>query len=189
MNVFEGARRVALFFGGCIVAAGVGTVALDKPWHLGYVEIAHLGANPKWTDDCNISQDASESVPVKLESGHSGSLTLCFRASESSHGRMLVPYEEMGEDFVRMAGPYSSEVSEYKEAYARKFDPSAFADELESGYWSKRAETAKTSAQWTIGALFVGYLAVCVIGWVARGFMGIPSGRDQRPAPTPPPEL
>ena len=48
--------------------------------------------------------------------------------------------------------------------------------------WRKeRNEDLKRGAQWLFGGLFGLWVFGAVVGWIVRGFAGIPQGKDSRP--------
>lgn len=81
-----------------------------------------------------------------------------------------------------MNGPYTSEVTKYTDAVAERFAvPAGDLSAAEEKLWSARLEQWK-EASMTLGiGLAIGWALVAGVGWIARGFMGIPRGADKRP--------
>jgi len=82
-----------------------------------------------------------------------------------------------------MGERYSAEVTSYVEAVGTAFVLSADdAKEADRRLWDARLSQLKEAAQVMFGGLAVGWFVVACIGWVARGFLGIPRGKDERAA-------
>lgn len=185
MNIFSGARRIAFIIGVIIALAGIYELATSKPYVTIHYSIPTYAAEAVEAGDCDIFESASRRVTFKTKSGDPIEVELCFLASESRDGRMLVPYAEV-DGQVWMNDRYSSDVTRYTERYAAKMF--ALSD---SGI--ERAEATYSTEYWrtkgrVLGSfgfgLFIFWLSVYAIGWIARGFMGIPRGQDRRIAST-----
>ena len=82
---------------------------------------------------------------------------------------------------VWMAGEFDSKVRSYMDEVAAAFRlQSSDLERLEKAKWQKLWEQWKLALQVLFGGLFVGWVLVAVVGWVVRGFLGIPRGRDSR---------
>lgn len=94
---------------------------------------------------------------------------------------MLVPYKEEN-DYVLMNSPYSEEVKAYIGIFITHIfkvsseDYIKAEEEYQSQYWFKKGQA--------FGGLLAGlamfWLAVWTLGWIVRGFLGIPRGQDSR---------
>ncbi|HUR40603.1 MAG TPA: hypothetical protein VM240_05485 [Verrucomicrobiae bacterium] len=180
MNIFEGARRIstvlqALWAGGCIVGW-----YFDDP----YVRANYFVSNPdavafySATLECEIGRDAIEYVTTKVD-GKTINVTLCFLAQKFSDGRLLVPFKGEGEK-VWGNDRYSADVSTYAKAAAAKFQVHAQDhDTLKELYKKEAKEERKEYGM----ALFIGVGVIWIVtagmGWIIRGFMGIPTGQDR----------
>lgn len=78
---------------------------------------------------------------------------------------------------------YSSEVSAYEKTLEKRFalptqDVDGIEKEISARYWKQWREG--------LGYLSIGLIAftgiVLIVGWIARGFMSIPSGMDKKPS-------
>lgn len=181
MNIFSGARRIALIIGIIIAISGIFQLATVKPNVTLHYSIATYGAPAVAASDCDISESASKRLSFKTKNGDPLDVQLCFLAAESTDGRMLVPYtEEDGQIF--MNDRYSKDVTKYVDAYADK----AFGL---SDTEVAQAEAAYSAQYWqTKGEVIGGFgfglilfwLSVWAIGWIVRGFMGIPIKQDHK---------
>jgi hypothetical protein len=97
---------------------------------------------------------------------------------------MLVPYSK-DEKYTYLNEKYSEPVTAYTKRFMREFEPSAQQEqEAEEAYfnaaWGQRGRTA-------FGTILAGlafWLFAKLVGWVVRGFMGIPSGQDYKQSPS-----
>lgn len=183
MNVFEGARRIAAVVGG-VCAIGVGlAIYYTKPYVRLNYEIESPLATPARIADCNSPDEATEFIDRETRSGYGYTVELCFKAQESSDGRMLVPFKIDGQMLV-MNEKYSPDVTSYTKRFARDFKPSPAelreAEELYTSTW--RSNRIKGAVGIIVG-LAVFWAVVWVIGWIVRGFLGIPSRQDHRVSP------
>ena len=182
VNIFEGARRAALFGGALWVCFCIAVGVLDDT---AYVQqtyaISHFGSAPVRVAECYIDEH-KEYLRREDAAGNTVHITLCFRASKADNGQHLIPYAQAGGGKFWMAAANSLEVARYAQSVGSRF-------ELD-GTGRKEADSQRQQARWAHwkqvvqfggGGLLIGWIAVALIGWVARGFLGIPKGRDTRP--------
>ncbi len=185
VNVFEGARRIALLFGGLWVAGCIGYAVIDKPLYQVHYAVDWV-KRPVLVDDCG-NDDAKQFVEVKAQDGSDVPVIICFVASRASDGRMLVPYaaDPSKTGWLRMDGRYSEEVREYTRQYASTFilpdDGLAAAKDKK---WDANVEHFKVAIQFLVAGIAFGWAFTAAFGWIVRGFMGIPRGKDARPEST-----
>jgi hypothetical protein len=184
INIFEGARRIALL---AAVLATFGTLvalATNDPYvSIGY-SIAHpSGTFKRQTERCS-SEAGNHSFTTKTRTGKQVSIDLCLLTmSFGERGEQLVPYKLDENGMVWGAAYYSKEVSQYKRQLENRFifspEEDDFAEkEISWSYWINVKEGLLYLA---IGlAIFGGF--VWAIGWIVRGFLGIPRGMDRRPS-------
>ena len=78
---------------------------------------------------------------------------------------------------------YSSEVTAYGRQVAAHFSLSEDGmKDAEQAVWGARFKQWKDALQFALGGVGLLWAAAAGIGWVVRGFMGIPRGKDTRPA-------
>ncbi|MBV7427021.1 hypothetical protein [Acidovorax sp. sif0732] len=82
-----------------------------------------------------------------------------------------------------MGESYGSEVSAYTQRIADGFSLTRQSQETAAGQlWKVRLRQWKESFQVLVVGLLFGWALTALIGWIARGFLGIPRGKDHRPA-------
>ena len=183
-NIFEGARRIAKL--GAVVAAGVTLIVLFNASP--YISVNYSINQPDSRgvridiDKCNTTLEAMEWVTVTTEKGHAAYVPLCFVAQEFENGKRLVPFRVDPKD-GRVWGntPHSSEVSQYTSRVKDNFHLTPEDEEWVDKKWSsERWKEMLEGGFWLIGGLAAFFIFVWTIGWIVRGFLGIPRGQDHR---------
>ena len=180
LNVFEGARRIALLVAGLFTIGCVAYAILNEPYTTLQYAVRWPGIAPALVEKCS-SDDANEYLTRQTPNGGNINVNLCFVAHKvDSSGEMLVPYGPAGSK-MWMAKKYSAEVSNYTGSVAQSFQ----LDErgIKEAKERKRAallDQWKEVMQFLFGGLAAGWALVAAIGWIARGFMNIPRGKDKR---------
>ena len=236
INVFEGARRIALLTAAVWCAGWLAYGFLSEPDPVLHLAVRGPGKAPARVDACGFA-DASRYVSAKLPDSSAVRAELCFTAHKADDGRMLVPYEiktvhielpgkvfkEVPANLTRrqllarlqaggydtskltailskpqdepfseftsggtwlMGDTYSSEVRGYIDGVVDSLVLSAeLARYASSLRWRARMQRVWEAGQFLAGGLVVGWILVAAVGWVVRGFLGIPLGHDRRPAP------
>lgn len=183
MNIFEGSRRIALGIGGlAVIGTMIGLGVNDSYAPISY-SISHPNSSFKRMTESCPSEAASHFFTTKTPSGKDVDIALCLLAmSFGSDERRLIPYKVDEKNMVWGEARFSSEVRDYEKTLEKRFaiptqDVEAVEKEIASSFWR----------QWREGS---GYLAIgllvyaCLvwgIGWIVRGFMGIPMGMDKKP--------
>lgn len=180
-NIFEGARRIALIAGGLWAAGCVAWALFTTPYSRLTLGVFWVGLAPVVVEECG-RHDASEYVTRRTPQGEELELLVCFIASQASTGEMLVPYKQAGDGKAWMAGKHSTDVTAYTEIFAKTFPLTPIITEAVSTK-KRRAMTDQwqLAVQVAAGGLAIGWAVVAAIGWVVRGFLGIPRGKDSRP--------
>lgn len=182
MNIFEGSRRVAYLIGGLAAAGTIIYTATYDPYISLDYSIAHpRDAFVKTTERCptNAGRAYFQSA---TQSGTSVSINLCLPTMAfGDNGRQLVPYKIDEKNMTWGAEPYSDEVSAYKEELEARFALSA-----EDSTWVEGEKSRRYWKNWkeSLGILAIGLTVfaglVWAVGWIVRGFMGIPRGMDKK---------
>src|SRR4029453_9326421 len=121
----------------------------------------------------------------KLKNGSKVHIDICFKAQSFPGNAMLVPYKIDEKTGMWWGGTkFSDEVSKYTTAREAHF---VLPKENEDAAISKvgKARFAKVwdGIQYAAIGWFVIFVLSAIIGWIVRGFFGIPSGTDHRPEP------
>lgn len=95
----------------------------------------------------------------------------------------LIPFASTNDGKLWLNAAYSSEVTKYTDAVGKSFQiPKADQGTLDDKWSSERRSKLAVGMGWTLlaVALLSGF-AWCV-GWIVRGFLGVPSGLDAKPS-------
>lgn len=97
---------------------------------------------------------------------------------------LRMPVDASGPSTVWMAGEYDTDVIRYTKGIAAAFrlGPEDF-ERLDKVKQEKLWEQWKEVLMVLFGGLGVGWALTAGIGWITRGFMGIPRGKDMRADP------
>lgn len=180
MNIFAGARRLAL-----VIAGGVSLTVLSLAATTEHSGDVVLAVTRPWGSAalvaaCDGEDNAREYKRVTTSEGMSGLVELCFVAMRTPDGSMVVPFKRDGKGFL-LHTRYSPEVTNYTDAYAEGLVLRPVTERvIESRAKSERAETWMKVALGLPAFWLVGWLAVAIAGWIVRGFAGIPSGQDSK---------
>jgi hypothetical protein len=119
----------------------------------------------------------------KTENGKSISITLCLLTMPfGEKGEQLIPYKVDDKGMIWGAESYSTEVSNYEDRLRIQFRiPAADTQSLESEYTNSRKKDIIEGITFYIIGLVIFYSFLRSIGWIIRGFLGIPRGMDKRP--------
>jgi hypothetical protein len=184
MNIFEGARRIAILIFCFIFLGGIIAIYDMRPNVVIKYRILFFGATPLKIDGCDEVFDAKRYNKYTTPNGRPFSIRTCFKASKADNGRLLIPYADAPNNMVYMNSEYSDEVRSYTESVADSIAPTSSDFEEADAEYIRQAWVGRLQGlAWLIGGLFAYWMAVRTIGWVVRGFMGIPSGYDYRISP------
>jgi hypothetical protein len=159
VNVFEGCRRIALALklAWLVLVALVGAI-LPTSVSMNFVTQGP-GSPFVRTDEPCASGDARKFVTRTLENGTSVLASLCFKSR----------------------APYTRQVEAYTDARARLFRLTPADHNAARSAWSaKRQSQIGYATLAAVAGWFVLSALQTLIGWIARGFAGIPLGHDRR---------
>lgn len=184
MNIFEGSRRLALLAGGLATVGTLIGLATNDPYVPVSYSISHpKGAFQRTTESCP-SEAGRHYFTTRSRSGKRVSINLCLLTMPfGDDKRQLVPYKVDEKNMTWGAASFSSEVSNYERELEARFalpvqDNDWIEKEISTQYWKNWKEGLGYLG---IGlAIFAGF--VWVVGWIVRGFMGIPHGMDRKPS-------
>lgn len=182
-NMFEGARRVSLLIGGIAVLGTLFALVTYNPYVSVEYSIAHPnGAFVRMQESC--PSDASRHYfTSKTSTGESVSINLCLLAmSFDKNNARLIPYKIDEKGMIWGAVSYSSEVLDYERKLEGRFKLSAGdEDELKKEISQRYRDNWLSGLGYLVAGLTIFAGVVWAIGWIARGFLGIPRGMDKRP--------
>lgn len=185
VNAFEGARRISLVIGALWVL-GWGSFALfAEPSYWVNYRILWPGAEPvlMTVTECEDEEGRESILDYKTATGSKFNVGLCFVAIKSRDGQKIgIPYKvEPSGDWMANTR-YSPEVSEYQKRAASRFQiPPKTIPDVNARKRAAYIDHWKFAAQFLFGGLLAGWAFVAVVGWIVRGFMGVPRGADRRP--------
>lgn len=182
-NVFEGARRIALLIAGVTVAGTLFALATYAPYVSVQYSIAHPnGAFVRMQESC--PPDAERHYfSSGTRTGESVSVDLCLLAMSFDKDNVrLIPYKIDEQGTIWGAASYSSEVSDYEQKLESRFKlPASDEESLKEEISQRYRENWMSGLGYLVAGLVIFAGIVWAIGWIVRGFLGIPRGMDRRP--------
>jgi len=197
VNWFEGGRRISYLFIGITVTCGAGyvlfggsedrltfeTATASDAWHFTTRSCSY----PNYEDYRDFSLDVN---------GVLKKVSLCYRTQDDKLLYQAVqpirlpvnPHAPKGvkppvlHSFLTTS-PYSEEARVYMADRSRSFIPPVQEmNKARSDFWKirwkRRWERAKEATPWVMGVIFGISLLTTILGWIIRGFAGIPNGQD-----------
>lgn len=108
-------------------------------------------------------------------------VNFCFQQMDYPQGR-FVPYKVEPDGRLWGNSSYSTEVTSYTGRVTRDFRLTQADEEwADSRYWPAVWKRIKEASQWIFGGWLALWIFTAVVGWIVRGFAGIPTGQDHRP--------
>ena len=133
INIFEGARRIALLLAGvATIGTVIGLIVCDPYMPIMY-SIAHpSGPFVRMEESCPSDAD-KHYFTAKTSTGKEVSVDLCLLAMKfGKNGDRLIPYKVDEQGMVWGADSYSREVSEYESTLEERFRiPQVDEDQIE----------------------------------------------------------
>lgn len=183
INIFEGARRIALLSTGVATIGIVIALFTYDPYMPITYSIAHPTGHFVRMEDSCPSDAGKHYFTAKTSTGKAVSVDLCLLAmSFGKNGDRLIPYKADEQGMIWGAASYSSEVSTYERKLEERFkiplsDEEQIAKEISRRYRENMTE----GFGYLVAGLAIFGGVVWAIGWIVRGFLGIPLGMDKRP--------
>lgn len=210
MNIFEGARRFAKLVAALIVVGFIIDYLEDRPSPSIEVSYLIAGAikPPVRIDQCEAG-DVNLMKEVTTKSA-SVNVNLCFRNTKSGveDARKIQEARKQGftdsqiaefflikstdkpldyEEWIAAGEPATNDevkpnASIYKlDAFIDAFQiPKADESYLSRLVWIQKAQSAGSYLLYMVASLAGFWLFVWTVGWIVRGFRGIPQGKDYR---------
>lgn len=184
LNIFSGARRLALLLAALVSVLALGITAFHEPKVAPRYTVTAPNAPFLRTNEWCSNDAALHFFEAPDPSGDSVHVTLCL-PSVSSTGGEAEPrrYKINSKGVIWAAANNSTDLLTYQEALERRFrlTPSLLepvAAENAEMYWQQW----RTTLLYLPIGLGVFWLLVTAVGWVVRGFVGIPHGKDSEVA-------
>lgn len=182
-NIFEGARRVALLIGGIAIVGTLIALVIYDPYVSVQYSIAYPNGSFMQIQESCPSDAEQHYFSSKTSTGQSVSVDLCLLAMTfDKDNTRLIPYKVDEQGMVWGAASYSSEVSAYERKLESRFKfPASDEEMLEKEISQRYRENWMSGLGYLVAGLAIFAGVVWAIGWIARGFLGIPRGMDKRP--------
>lgn len=186
INMFEGARRIAKLIAVIWVVGWCINAFTSSPYIHAYFRVSSPDSVPvgmgEQESGCN-DDDATEYFSQHTSKGTDVSLTLCFKPMTFGNEKSLIPYRvDETTHMVWGNEKYSTNVSNYTKKVANNFRLSKADEEwIDRKVWSARWGKIKEGALAIIGGLAFLWIFSWGVGWIVRGFAGIPAGHDRKP--------
>lgn len=189
INIFEGARRVALLLAVIVFLVTVGLAFNATPYITANFSIEGPGEPLVATSvECDPQSSSQVSFDSTTPKGRSVWIRICLVADQ------LAMEDGTTQGFIQLPpGPdgkpswnynYSPAVQAYEKVIRSTFQlPADEGIKADRDFEAKRFKHWKNVATGLALFLLAFWTIVSAIGWIVRGFMGIPRGKDARPAP------
>lgn len=187
-NLFEGSRRIALLLK-VVWVIGVGVVAYNQSPYVSLTFFTMMPNDPFVrlpNEECNTGADDFDYVSREFDEGKTVSVQLCYKVARSDSGQFLIPFRV--EPGGRWWGneKYSSDVLTYTAARSSGFNLGPDDRDAASRLWNQQWwKNLRNAILFGVGGWLVLSVLQALVGWIVRGFLGIPWGQDRRPEPLP----
>ncbi|MCW2391853.1 hypothetical protein M2336_000237 [Sphingobium sp. B1D7B] len=187
INWFEGGRRVSYLISGIGIIVGVFVLFSEGPTT--YVVFDTETPDDPWTfttTPCDYPDLSEYTARNILIGGKEEDIILCFRTKDTK-----ILYKRAEQDTSKQwtywtNDQYNEEVSNYVSARVENFRLTpemirAANTGFSNHRWSEWKSHAFETIQWTGAFLIFMLVLTTAVGWIVRGFAGIPQGHDFRP--------
>ncbi|CAG9169735.1 hypothetical protein [Cupriavidus pinatubonensis] len=183
LNVFEGARRIAKLVVGLWIAGWCIVAATSEPYlSRTYLVVPGHPPTSAKSDSCEV-EDRADWKTIETKNGTTVHVRLCFIALKATDGTYFIPTEGDPSTHQYSGRPkYDKEVDAYTTAVTSSFALSKADEEaLDKLYWPEKWKQISDGSRWVGGGILAIWFVAMIVGWIVRGFMGIPWGQDRRP--------
>ena len=185
MNIFEGARRIALLLGGGAAVITVIVAFNTSAYYQAHYSLSAPNAPFRKTDSGCQSEGRSVYFDHKTSGGKEISVTICLEPmtfiTTNKEEIELIPYKVDADGMTWGKKGYSTEISTYESQVKKRFTMTATDEEASIKEAEKRWRSQFVEAMgFLIAGLAIFGALVWAIGWIVRGFMGIARGQDQK---------
>lgn len=191
MNIFEGSRRIAKLFG-LLIVVGYAIVIVFVSNETVYVHylISAQGKPTVRVDECGPGS-ASKSKYTTSRRGSAVNASLCFefpKVVESPVAKDTNPSLKREWETARPVGfeafiQQNSLNDSYMSREMESFQiPESDEDHISRLSRTQALKNAGMYILWMLASLAVFWAFTWAVGWIVRGFLGIPLGRDRNEA-------
>lgn len=186
INIFEGSRRIAYLVGGGAVVITVLVAFNQTVYYRAEYSLDRPTASFRKSDGECKGKGKSLYLDHRTPTGEEVRVSICLESMIFTNKNMekqeLIPYKMDADGMIWGGSPYSSEVEAYEKQVEKRFTMSAADTEIAMKEKQKkwRAQFAEAMGYLAAGLAVFG-ATVWAVGWIVRGFLGIPSGVDKRP--------
>jgi hypothetical protein len=183
VNVFEGSRRIAWLVTAIATIYSIGLVVTNQPYVHATYSIAQPNAPLVRVDGPCPLEAKDHDFYTETKGGKDISIDLCLLPmSTTAKDGPYIP-TTIGSDGRLWGVPkYSSELDVYALRLENQFSlPSPDDAELTKAWNKRRLKDSFDVAKYLAIGLATFWVLVWVVGWIVRGFLGIPSGMDRKP--------
>lgn len=175
-NVFEGARRVATATAAVISLAYLILVYIGQPTSAGLYYSVDVGTGiPRLVDACG-STDMTKYIDLRRTKISFVVLCFPFKLIGESDA---IPKSKVPDANKQWKEPPKIHSYDNPERYAASFALPRSADaDINAKLRKETIDQWKTAILTLAVGLIIWYIFTYIIGWIARGFLGIPSGKD-----------
>lgn len=186
-NLFEGARRILYLVLVVVVVVGLWLTYEQRPSiSRNYaVSIDQTGTiSYRHVPDCAPDDSTDYFISKPTAGGRRVSGDFCFPTFVTSDGTRVVQYRSNPDGTVWGNEEYSPDVMAFKKRAEAEFEfaPSE-SHEIDMQARKEQWKLWRSGIWNTVLGAFSVWFAAALLGWIFRGFMSIPGGRDSRPAP------
>jgi hypothetical protein len=186
INIFEGARRIALFLAGGAAVITMLAAFNEDAYYSATYSLAAPNASFRKTDGDCPSEGRTIYFDHKTSSGKEVSVMVCLEpmtfTNKNNEETELIPYKTDADGMTWGETSYSSEISTYETQVKKRFTMTTTDEDV---YIKEAAKKWRSQFAEAMGYLAAGLAifgaVVWVIGWIVRGFLGVPHGMDKRP--------
>jgi hypothetical protein len=181
VNIFRGARRIALVAGILATAATVGVLISDRPFLTARYSLALPDEPFTRTDETCPEQGGVVYLTALTPQRRSVSVTVCLLPMAfGKDSALLIPYRIDKDGTIWGAAPYSRELTRYERAVEERFRLAKdHGDDLDRESARRRKSDLLKGLVYLVLGLATYWAIVWTVGWIVRGFLGIPRGKDR----------
>ena len=178
MNIFEGARRITKLTAAIIVFSYIVFWGATYSPTVSTTYNIYIGKSPIQTDD-GCPDNSQRAYKRKTTANKTEvDVNLCFLPDDISG--LFIPYKFENES-VWLDKAHSPDVNKYVNQISNAFIiPRDDEKKLDKQYRLQKFRGLGAIFGWMLLNLGILFLFAWAVGWIVRGFMGIPQGQDKK---------